>query len=109
DFRNVDPTGVRVLLFEGRDRILGAYPAKLSAAAQRSLEARHVEVRIDTKVTAIDGRGVTVNKGGREERVGARTVVWAAGVRASSLAASLGVARDPSGRVEVLPDLSIPG
>ena len=109
DFRNVDPTQVRVLLFEGRDRILGTYPAKLSAAAQRSLEARHVEVRLDTKVTTIDGRGVTVSKDGREERVGARTVVWAAGVRASSLAASLGVARDPSGRVEVLPDLSIPG
>jgi NADH dehydrogenase len=109
DFRNVDPTQVRVLLFEGRDRILGTYPPKLSAAAQRSLEARHVEVRLDTRVTAIDARGVTVSKGGREERVGARTVVWAAGVRGSSLATSLGAPRDPSGRVEVLPDLSIPG
>jgi NADH dehydrogenase len=60
-------------------------------------------------VTGVDARGVTVTAGGREERIGARTVLWAAGVRASSLAASLGVPRDASGRVEVLPDLSIPG
>jgi NADH:quinone reductase (non-electrogenic) len=108
DFRTIDPTEVRVVLFEGRDRILGTYPAKLSAAAQRSLERRHVDVRLNTKVTAIDARGVTVEAGGREEQIGARTVLWAAGVRASSLAASLGAPRDPSGRVEVLPDLSIP-
>jgi NADH dehydrogenase len=108
DFRNIDPTEVRVVLFEGRDRILGAYPPKLSAAAQHSLERRHVDVRLNTKVTAVDGRGVTVEVGGRVERIGARTVLWAAGVRASSLAATLGAPRDPSGRVEVLPDLSIP-
>jgi NADH dehydrogenase len=109
DFRNIDPTEVRVVLCEGRDRILGTYPAKLSAAAQRSLERRHVSVRLNTQVIAIDDRGVTVKASGREERIGARTVLWAAGVRASSLAATLGAPRDPSGRVEVLPDLSIPG
>jgi NADH dehydrogenase len=109
DFRTIDPTQVRVLLFEGRDRILGTYPPKLSAAAQRSLEERHVEVRLDSKVTAVDASGVTALANGREERIGARTVLWAAGVRASSLAASLGAPRDPSGRVEVSPDLSIPG
>ncbi|HEX2690333.1 MAG TPA: NAD(P)/FAD-dependent oxidoreductase [Kofleriaceae bacterium] len=108
DFRSIDPTKVRVVLFEGRDRILGTYPAKLSAAAQRSLERRHVDVRLNTKVTAIDAGGVTVVAQGREERIGARTVLWAAGVRASSLAISLGAPRDPSGRVEVRPDLSIP-
>jgi NADH:ubiquinone reductase (H+-translocating) len=108
DFRTIDPTEVRVLLFEGRDRILSTYPAKLSSAAQRSLERRHVDVRLDTKVIAIDAGGVTVQRGGRDERIGARTVLWAAGVRASELAASLGAPRDRSGRVEVLPDLSIP-
>src|SRR6185295_18552145 len=90
-------------------RILGTYPPKLSAAAQRSLEERHVEVRLNSKVTAVDAGGVTALSGGREERIGARTVLWAAGVRASSLAATLGAPRDPSGRVEVGPDLSIPG
>jgi NADH dehydrogenase len=109
DFRTIDPTQVRVLLFEGRDRILGAYPPKLSAAAQRSLEERHVEVRLNSKVTAVDAAGVTALADGREERIGARTVLWAAGVRASRLGAGLGAPRDPSGRVEVNPDLSIPG
>jgi NADH dehydrogenase len=109
DFRTIDPTSVRVVLFEGRDRILGAYPPRLATAAQRSLERRHVDVRLNTQVIAVDAAGVTVRAGAREERIGARTVVWAAGVRASSLAASLGAPRDASGRVEVLPDLSIPG
>ena len=109
DFRTIDSTQVRVLLFEGRGRILGTYPEKLSAAAQRALARRHVDVRLDTRVTAVDAHGVTVLAGGRTEHIGARTVLWAAGVRASSLAAGLGVPRDRSGRVEVLPDLSIPG
>jgi NADH dehydrogenase len=109
DFRTIDSTQVRVVLFEGRGRILGTYPEKLSAAAQRALARRHVDVRLDAQVIAIDDRGVTVRAAGRDEHVGARTVLWAAGVRASSLAASLGAPRDRSGRVEVLPDLSIPG
>jgi NADH dehydrogenase len=109
DFRTIDPTGVRVVLFEGRDRILGAYPPHLSAAAQRALARRHVDVRLKTQVIAVDPHGVMVRCGSHEERVGARTVLWAAGVRASSLAATLGVVRDRTGRVEVLPDLSIPG
>jgi NADH:ubiquinone reductase (H+-translocating) len=109
DFRTIDPTEVRVLLFEGRERILTTYPERLSAAAQRALEARHVDVRLNTRVIAVDPTGVTVRAGGRDERIGARTVLWAAGVRASSLAASLGAPRDRSGRVEVRPDLTIPG
>ena len=109
DFRTIDPTRVRVLLFEGRDRILGGYPPRLSAAAQRALERRQVEVRLDTRVTAIDAAGVTVHANGRDERIGVRTVVWAAGVRASPLAATLGAPCDSTGRVEVRPDLSIPG
>jgi len=108
DFRTIDPTQVRVVLFEGRDRILGTYPEKLSAEAQQALERRRVEVRLNARVTSIDARGVTIQAGGHDERIAARTVVWAAGVRASSLAATLGAPRDPSGRVEVLPDLSIP-
>jgi NADH dehydrogenase len=109
DFRSIDPTRVKVLLFEGNERVLGAYPPKLSAAAKRSLETRHVEVRLQTLVTAIDNHGVTVKKDGAEERIGARTVLWAAGVQASPLAKSLGVPLDRAGRVEVEPDLAIPG
>ncbi|MEO7094050.1 MAG: NAD(P)/FAD-dependent oxidoreductase, partial [Polyangiales bacterium] len=109
DFRSIDPTQVRVVLYEGGERVLSAYPAKLSDAAKRSLEKRHVDVRLNTLVTAIDPTGVTVKCGDVEDRVGARTVLWAAGVQASPLAAHLGVPRDRAGRVEVLPDLSIPG
>jgi NADH dehydrogenase len=86
--------------------VLSAYPAKLSDAARRSLERRHVEVRLDTRVTNIDASGVTTDQG---EQIGARTVLWAAGVQASPLGAALGAPRDRQGRVEVAPDLSVPG
>ncbi len=109
DFRRIDPTRVRVLLIEGRDRVLGTYPPKLSAAAQRSLEKRHVEVRLNSMVTAVDDRGVELTCGDRKERIAARTVLWAAGVQGSPLARSLGVPLDRAGRVIVEPDLSIPG
>jgi len=107
DFRSIDPTDVRVVLCEGKDRVLGTYPEKLSNAAKRALETRHVDVRLDTLVTAIDPGGVRVKGPHGEERIGARTVLWAAGVQASPLAASLGATRDRAGRVIVEPDLSI--
>ncbi|MDB4956224.1 MAG: dehydrogenase, FAD-containing subunit [Myxococcales bacterium] len=109
DFRSIDPTRVDVMLFESKDRVLGTYPEKLSEAAKHSLEQRHVTVRLNTLVTAIDDEGVTVKGPQGEERIGARTVLWAAGVQASPLGAQLGVPRDRSGRVIVEPDLSIPG
>ncbi len=109
DFRSIDPTQVRVVLFEAGDRVLAAYPPKLSEAGKKSLEKRQVEVRLKTMVTAIDPGGVTVKSGETEDRVGSRTVLWAAGVQASAIAADLGVPRDRAGRVEVTPDLSIPG
>ncbi len=109
DFRTIDPRHVRVVLFEAGDRVLSAYPPKLSAAAKRALEKRHVEVRLQSLVTAIDDHGLTAKCDGREERIGARTVLWAAGVQASSLGATLGAPRDRAGRIEVAPDLSVPG
>lgn len=109
DFRSIDPTEVRVVLCEGKDRVLGTYPEKLSEAAKKSLETRHVDVCVNTLVTNIDERGVTVKGPKGEERIGTRTVLWAAGVQASPLAKSLGVPLDRSGRVIVEPDLSIPG
>jgi NADH dehydrogenase len=109
DFRTIDPTQVQVVLFEGGDRVLSAYPPKLSDAAKRSLNKRHVEVRLNTRVTAIDSTGVTFNAGDKKDRLGARTVLWAAGVQASPLGKTLNVPLDRAGRVEVKPDLSIPG
>lgn len=109
DFRSIDPTHVKVVLFEGTDRVLRSYPEKISAAAKRALEKRHVEVRVNTLVTGIDEHGVTVKGPDGEARIGTRTVTWAAGVQASPLGASLGASRDRSGRILVDTDCSIPG
>ncbi|NND84964.1 MAG: NAD(P)/FAD-dependent oxidoreductase, partial [Acidimicrobiia bacterium] len=105
DFRNIDPASARVLLVEGSPQVLPVYPETLSAKAQRQLEDLGVEVRTDSLVTDIDAMGVTLASG---DRVPARTVVWAAGVQASSLGAALPGERDRAGRVLVAEDLSVP-
>jgi NADH dehydrogenase len=109
DFRRIDPRSARILLVEAADRVLTTFPPSLSARAQRSLEKLGVTVLTGRTVTGIDPDSVTVD----DERIAARTVVWAAGVTASSLASRLGelagAARDRSGRVTVQPDLTLPG
>jgi NADH dehydrogenase len=109
DFRRIDPRDARVLLVEAVDRILTSFPPSLSAKAARSLARIGVTVLTGRPVTAIDADGVTVG----EERIPARTVVWAAGVTASSLAAKLaeqsGAELDSAGRVTVGADLTLPG
>jgi NADH:ubiquinone reductase (H+-translocating) len=109
DFRAIDPRTARILLVEVADRVLTTFPPSLSTKAQRSLEKLGVTVLIGRTVTGIDPEGVTID----DERVASRTVVWAAGVTASSLAARLGeltnAERDRAGRVTVEPDLTLPG
>ncbi|MBA3289468.1 MAG: NAD(P)/FAD-dependent oxidoreductase, partial [Acidimicrobiia bacterium] len=80
DFRHIDPRSARVVLVEGLDRVLAAYPGRLPAKAKAQLERLGVEVRLDTKVTAIDGGGVETSGG----TIPAGTVLWAAGVASSS-------------------------
>jgi NADH dehydrogenase len=105
EFRNIDPSQARVRLLEAGPRVLASFPERLSTRARRQLEALGVEVATGTPVTAIDSEGYRLG----DTFVPARTVVWAAGVAASPLAASLGVPLDRAGRVPVLPDLSVPG
>ena len=105
EFRNFDPSDACVLLLEGSSRVLPTFPPDLSAKARAQLEALGVEVRTDTMVTDIDETGVHLG----EERITARTVLWAAGVQASPLGRTLGVELDGSGRVTVEADLSVPG
>jgi NADH:ubiquinone reductase (H+-translocating) len=105
DFRAIDPREARVVLVEAGPRLLAAYTPVSSDRAARTLGVRGVEVRTGATVTEVDARGVAL--GG--ERIEARTILWAAGVAASPLAASLGVPLDRAGRVPVEPDLSIPG
>lgn len=105
DFRHIDPTGARVVLFEGSPRVLAAYDESLSEAARRQLVSLGVEVHTEKTVTTIDAEGVSLGP----ERIEARTVLWAAGVAASPLARSLGASLDRAERVRVEPDLSLPG
>jgi NADH dehydrogenase len=105
DFRRIDPRTARILLVEAGPRILPAYPEDMSEKAQRQLEALGVQVWTGAAVTGLDARGVAIGP----DRVAARTVVWAAGIRASPLARSLGAPLDRAGRVRVLPDLTVPG
>lgn len=105
DFRRIDPRSARIVLVEGAERVLPGYPEDLSAKARVYLERLGVEVRTRTLVTAVDARGVELG----EERLEAATVVWAAGVEASSLARSFGVPLHRSGRVPVQPDLKLAG
>jgi len=105
DFRTIDPKSARIILVEGVDRVLPPFPSDLSAAARVQLERLGVEVWTGMRVTDIDDSGVTL--GG--DRVSARTVIWAAGVQASTLAATLEAELDRAGRVKVGPDLSVPG
>lgn len=115
EFRRIDPKRARVILLEGSPRILGAFVAKQSEIARRQLERLGVDVRTESKVTAIDAEGVGYDsaKSGGSERIAARTVIWAAGVAASPLGAELarsgGATLDRAGRVVVAPDLSLPG
>jgi NADH dehydrogenase len=105
EFRHIDPRQARVVLVEAVERVLPSYPEALSAAAARSLRRLGVEVRTGARVSAIDEQGVTITA----ERVPARTVIWAAGVAASPLAASLGATLDRAGRVRVRDDLALRG
>jgi NADH dehydrogenase len=105
DFRRIDPASARVVLVEGGAKVLGGYPEALSDDARRQLEKLGVEVRCSARVTAIDPLGVNIGA----ERLPARTVLWAAGVAASSVARTLGVPLDRAGRVLVGRDLTIPG
>ncbi len=105
EYRHIDPREARIVLLEAGPRILPAYSEESSRRGQRLLESRGVKVRTAAAVTGVDGGGVSLGS----ERLEAATVLWAAGVATSPLTRQLGVPLDRSGRVVVLPDLSIPG
>jgi NADH:ubiquinone reductase (H+-translocating) len=113
DFRSINPAESRILLLEGGDRILSAFPPELSEAAERSLIRLGVRTRTKALVTGIDEAGVMIQVDGVAHRIASRTVLWAAGVAPSPLGAILreraGASLDRAGRVIVEPDLSIPG
>ena len=113
DFHHIDPTQARIVLVEGESRLLPGFPPELSAHAEEELKELGVHTRTNARVTAIDECGVMMTTAGGEERMSARTVLWAAGVRASRmgkvLAERAGAQLDRVGRVMVEPDLTIAG
>jgi len=106
DFRRIDPAQARVILLEGAPRVLAGLTPELSASAQRQLEHLGVQVRTGTKVKNIIAGRVELENG---ETIQAANILWAAGVAATPLTKKLGVPLDRAGRVQVNPDLSLPG
>jgi NADH dehydrogenase len=114
EFRRIDPRSGRVLLIETTDRVLGAFPDPLPERAARSLERLGVTAMLGQTVVDVNGHCVEIeDREGTRTQVPTRTVVWAAGVRASPLAQMLGEATgaeiDRAGRLTVEADLSLPG
>ena len=105
EFRRFDPHKARVVLVEAGDRVLPPYPPDLSEKALVQLERLGVTVWLRKRVTGIDAEAVTMGT----EHIAAKTVIWAAGVASSPLGRTLGAPLDRAGRVQVQPDLSVPG
>jgi NADH dehydrogenase len=114
EFHAIDPSRCRVILADGAPEPLGAFGHHLAGRAARTLRHLGVELRMDTLARAIDATGVELQSSdGTVARIGSRTVIWAAGVHASPLAAMLvkaaGAGADRQGRVLVEPDCTLPG
>jgi NADH dehydrogenase len=112
-FRNIDPRNAQVILLDAGERVTAAFSERLSGKVAKELASLGVTVREGACVTAIDAQGVTASVKGTDERIAARTVIWAAGVQAVGfsrvLAEATGASTDRAGRVQIEPDLTIPG
>jgi NADH dehydrogenase len=113
EFRTFDPASVRVVLLDAGAEPLASFGDRLAEKATEELEDLGVELRMGARVTGIDAFGVDYETGDGKDRIAAHIVVWAAGVKATPLAAKLaeasGAGTDRMGRIEVLPDLTLPG
>jgi len=113
DFRSISPPDARIVLVEALDRVLPLYPPGRSRSAKRQLERLGVEVRTGTTVVHVDDRHVVAMAGETAETIPARTVLWAAGVLASSfvrtVAVAIGAETDRNGRIVVDDHLNVPG
>ncbi len=112
DFRRINPKDARIILMEGGNRVLAAYPPDLSEKAENLVKRLGVEVMKDVMATAIDSGGVTYKRGDTTEKLAAKTVLWAGGVMTTSFGMKLAertkAETDRSGRIKVRPDLTIP-
>ncbi|HVK10384.1 MAG TPA: NAD(P)/FAD-dependent oxidoreductase [Gemmataceae bacterium] len=113
NFRTLDPGTARIVLVEGHNRLLPPFPEKLSAYTETTLQKMGVEVWTSAKVRDIQADHVLVEKDGKVTRIDTATVIWGAGVKASPLgkliAEATGAPADRAGRIVVGPDLTVPG
>ncbi len=112
DFRRIDPEKARVILVDGGERVLSGFPRHLSESARKQLGELGVELQMGSRVSRVDASGVYVKPSdgqGAERKIASRTIVWAAGVKAAPVTATLGVALDRGGRVIVERDGSVAG
>ncbi len=105
DYPRLNIKDVRILLLEATDRLLAAMPERLREAAGKTLWRKYVEVRFGATVADFDGQRIRLKSG---EVIPAHTVIWAAGVRASPLNATLGLPAGRQGRIAVEPTLQVP-
>lgn len=105
EFDAIDPASARILLIEAGPSILPAFPANLRASARRALRRLGVDVREGAAVTHVEDGAVVIG----DERIDAHTILWAAGVAAAPIGRDLGPGLDRAGRVNVDPDLTVPG
>jgi NADH dehydrogenase len=105
EFRDIDTTTARVILVQGGNRLLKSMPEAMGRRALKDLQEMGVDVRLASLVTSVDSEGVYIG----EERVLAENVFWAAGVKGTAIAHTLGVELNRQGQIIVGPDLSIPG
>jgi NADH dehydrogenase len=113
EFRGIDPRRARVILLDAAPSVLGSFGDHLGAKAMAKLDRIGVEVQLGTKVVGVDGTGIEVEDAQGPRRIESVCKVWAAGVSASPLGRQLaqqsGAGLDRAGRVEVAPDLTLPG
>jgi NADH:ubiquinone reductase (H+-translocating) len=105
DFRRINSKDSRIILVEAGMKILPEFSGRLSDFARRALEAMGVDILVGTPIEEVDEKGVTA----KGRRIEAATVIWCAGVKASPVADWLRVLPTKSGKIEVGPDLSLPG
>lgn len=112
DFRHINPQEAHIILMEGGPRVLAAYPADLSAKAEKLVAKLGVDVMKNVMVTDIDGEGVRFKRGEVTERLTSKTVLWAGGVMSNTFGKQLAERTkaeiDKSGRIKVNPDLTVP-
>jgi len=106
DYPEFDIGEVRIVVVEAQEQLLPSFPPPLAAEGISQLEQRRVRVALGTRIVGVSEEEVRLSTG---ERLRARTLVWAAGVRPADLAAAIDVPRTRGGRIEVDPFLRLPG